>query len=67
MKLISGARWFGQPISSRDDAVAAAPTFHNLSIGGTVISCSPGDFGKLIADETEKWAKVVKVAGIKPD
>ena len=28
---------------------------------------SPADFGKLIADETEKWGKVVKFAGIKPD
>ena len=26
---------------------------------------SPADFGKLIADETEKWAKVIKFAGIK--
>ena len=36
-------------------------------LGGTVLSGSPADFGKLIADETEKWAKVVKSAGIKPD
>jgi hypothetical protein len=28
---------------------------------------SPAEFGKLIADETEKWAKVVKFAGIKAD
>jgi tripartite-type tricarboxylate transporter receptor subunit TctC len=35
--------------------------------GGTVIPGSPADFGKLIADETEKWAKVVKFAGIKAD
>jgi hypothetical protein len=28
---------------------------------------SPKDFGKLIADETEKWGKVVKFAGIKPE
>jgi tripartite-type tricarboxylate transporter receptor subunit TctC len=28
---------------------------------------SPADFGKLIADETEKWAKVVRFAGIKPE
>jgi hypothetical protein len=27
---------------------------------------TPADFGKLIADETEKWGKVVKFAGIKP-
>jgi tripartite-type tricarboxylate transporter receptor subunit TctC len=35
--------------------------------GGTPLPGSPADFGKLIADETEKWAKVVKFAGIKPD
>jgi hypothetical protein len=28
---------------------------------------SPADFGKMIADETEKWGKVVKFAGIKPE
>ena len=36
-------------------------------LGGTVLAGSPADFGKLIADETEKWGKVVKFAGIKPD
>ena len=36
-------------------------------LGGTVLSSSPADFGKLIADETEKWAKVIRSAGIKPD
>ncbi|SRR6266851_3608849 len=35
-------------------------------LGGTVLPGSPADFGKLIADETEKWAKVIKFAGIKP-
>jgi tripartite-type tricarboxylate transporter receptor subunit TctC len=34
-------------------------------LGGTVLSGSPGDFGQLIADETEKWGKVVKTAGVK--
>jgi hypothetical protein len=28
---------------------------------------TPAEFGKLVADETEKWAKVVKFAGIKPE
>jgi tripartite-type tricarboxylate transporter receptor subunit TctC len=35
-------------------------------LGGVVLPGSPGEFGKLIADETEKWGKVVKFAGIKP-
>jgi hypothetical protein len=36
-------------------------------LGGTPLLLSPDDFGKLIADETTKWAKVVKFAGIKAD
>ena len=36
-------------------------------LGGTVLAGSPADFGKFIADETEKWAKVIKFAGIKAD
>ena len=36
-------------------------------LGGTPMPGSPADFGKLIAEDTEKWAKVVKFAGIKPD
>jgi tripartite-type tricarboxylate transporter receptor subunit TctC len=36
-------------------------------LGATVLPGSPADFGKLLADETEKWAKVVKFAGIKPE
>jgi tripartite-type tricarboxylate transporter receptor subunit TctC len=35
--------------------------------GGAVVLGSPADFSKLIADEIEKWAKVIKFAGIKPD
>jgi tripartite-type tricarboxylate transporter receptor subunit TctC len=36
-------------------------------LGATALAGSPADFGKLIADEIEKWAKVVKFAGIKAD
>jgi tripartite-type tricarboxylate transporter receptor subunit TctC len=34
-------------------------------LGGTPLPGSPADFGKLIAAETEKWAKVIKFAGLK--
>ena len=36
-------------------------------LGGTALVGSPAEFGKLIADETEKWGKVVKFTGIKAD
>ena len=36
-------------------------------LGGMVLAGSAADFGKLIAEETEKWAKVVKFSGAKPD
>jgi tripartite-type tricarboxylate transporter receptor subunit TctC len=34
-------------------------------LGASVLSGSPADFGKLIAGETEKWGKVIRVANIK--
>jgi tripartite-type tricarboxylate transporter receptor subunit TctC len=36
-----------------------------VDLGGIALAGSPSDFGKLLSDETEKWAKVVKFAGIK--
>ena len=36
-------------------------------LGGTVLTGSPTDFGKFIVDETEKWAKVIRSANIKPE
>jgi tripartite-type tricarboxylate transporter receptor subunit TctC len=36
-------------------------------LGGTALAGSPADFGKLIADDTEKWGKVVRAANIKAD
>jgi tripartite-type tricarboxylate transporter receptor subunit TctC len=36
-------------------------------LGGLTLPGSPADFGKLLAEETEKWGKVVKFSGAKPD
>ena len=36
-------------------------------LGSEIFTSSPADFAKLIAEETEKWAKVVKFAGLKAD
>jgi tripartite-type tricarboxylate transporter receptor subunit TctC len=36
-------------------------------VGGTVFVTSPAEFGKFIADETEKWAKVIRAANIKAE
>jgi len=38
-----------------------------VDLGGTTLAGSPADFGKLIADETEKWGKVIRAANIKPE
>jgi tripartite-type tricarboxylate transporter receptor subunit TctC len=36
-------------------------------MGATLVAGSPADFGKLVADETEKWGKVVRFSGAKAD
>jgi hypothetical protein len=48
-------------------AAAARRCAHFTDLGSTPLVASPADFGKLIADETEKWGKVVKFSGAKPD
>jgi tripartite-type tricarboxylate transporter receptor subunit TctC len=36
-------------------------------LGGLVLAASPADFGKFVADNSEKWARVIKFANIKPE
>jgi tripartite-type tricarboxylate transporter receptor subunit TctC len=36
-------------------------------LGGTLLAGTPADFGKLIAEETEKWGKVIRAANIRPE
>lgn len=38
---------------------------HVADLGGSVVPGTPGDFGQLIAEETAKWAKVIRFAGIR--
>jgi tripartite-type tricarboxylate transporter receptor subunit TctC len=37
------------------------------AIGGEPLPGSPAEFGRLISEETEKWAKVVRAAGLKAE
>jgi tripartite-type tricarboxylate transporter receptor subunit TctC len=45
----------------------ATPKARFAELGASLLPGSPADFGKLLAEETEKWGKVVKFAGVKPD
>jgi hypothetical protein len=38
-----------------------------IELGGTVLGGSPAEFGAIISEATEKWAKVIKFAGIKAE
>ena len=72
--------WYGlgAPKGTPDDIIAklngsvneflgnAAALKRLKDLGATTISGAPADFGKLVADETEKWGKVVKASGAKP-
>jgi tripartite-type tricarboxylate transporter receptor subunit TctC len=56
-------------LNSEINAALADPNFKArlANLGGAVLPLSPVDFGKLIAAETEKWAKVIRAANIKPE
>jgi tripartite-type tricarboxylate transporter receptor subunit TctC len=51
------------------NAIVADPGFDMrlAALGNVPVSMTPAAFGKLIAEETERWAKVVSFAGIKPE
>ena len=61
----------GQPphLLGRRNSLHLAPKIKArlADLGGDVLRLSPADFGKLTADETEKWAKAIRAANIKPD
>jgi tripartite-type tricarboxylate transporter receptor subunit TctC len=56
-------------LSKEVNASIADPKFiaRLANLGGTVLAGSPAEFGKFIANETEKWRKVVVAANVKPE
>ena len=56
-------------LNAEINAALADPKMNGLfaDVGGAVLPGSPADFGKLLADETEKWGKVIRTANIKAE
>jgi tripartite-type tricarboxylate transporter receptor subunit TctC len=56
-------------LNSRINAALADPKIKArlADLGATPLPGSPADFGRLIAEETEKWGKVIRAGNIKPD
>jgi tripartite-type tricarboxylate transporter receptor subunit TctC len=56
-------------LNSEINAALADPTIKAklANLGASVLAGSPAEFGKLIVDETEKWAEVVKAGNLKPE
>jgi tripartite-type tricarboxylate transporter receptor subunit TctC len=73
--------WFGigapkntptEFLDKLNDEINAAVADPNMKarladLGGTILAGSPADFGKFIADETEKWGKVIRAVNIKAE
>jgi tripartite-type tricarboxylate transporter receptor subunit TctC len=69
---------FGAPRDTPADVIATlnreinaaladpAMTTRFADLGGAVLAGSPADFGRLIGDETTKWARVIRAANLKP-
>jgi tripartite-type tricarboxylate transporter receptor subunit TctC len=58
-----------QKLSSETKAVVADPEFQAQlkNMGNTALSDTPAEFGRLIAEDSDKWSKVIAFAGIKPE
>ena len=58
-----------QRLNTEINAVLADPAFRKrmLDLGASPLPLTPAAFGKLIADDTEKWTKVINAAGIKAE
>ena len=58
-----------EKLNKEINAVFTDPKFKArlAGLGGTPFPGSPAEFGNFIADETEKWAKVITFAGLRPD
>ena len=58
-----------EKLNKEVNAILAEPKIKArfADISATVLPGTPADFGKHLADETEKWGKVVRFAGAKPD
>jgi tripartite-type tricarboxylate transporter receptor subunit TctC len=58
-----------EKLNSEINAGLADPKFKAriFELGGEIFAGSPADFGKFIADYTEKWAKIIRAAGIKAE
>ena len=56
-------------LNKTTNAILADPKVEErfADLGATLLAGSPADFGKLLADETEKWAKVIRAVNIKAE
>ena len=63
------AKEFITKLNTEINAVLADPKNqeHMVELGGVPMPMTSGELGKLIADETEKWGKVIRTAGMKAD
>jgi tripartite-type tricarboxylate transporter receptor subunit TctC len=58
-----------QELNREINAALADPKIKSrlAELGGIVVPGSPADFGRLVADDTQKWAKVIRAANIKAE